>query len=372
MSLLLLAGLLAGCKKDNTYVAPPPPAVSVAVPLKQEITRYLTTTGNIAAINTVDLVARVDGFLYSQNYKDGSQVAKGTTLFTIEPPPYYAKLQQAQAQQAAEQAALVQAQQQFARQSSLRSQNVNSVADYDTAQAKADGAQAQLDEAKSNVQLAAINYSYTQVKAPFDGLVSAHLVSVGQMVGATPPTTLSTIVQLKPIYVDFSVSETDVQRIRANLIARGMTLRDVKNIPVQVGLQTETGFPHVGMLDYTAPTVDPTAGTLSARGNMPNTDQTLLPGMFVRVRVPLGKQPNALLVPDTALGADQAGAYLYVVGADNKVVQKTVTTGPLEGTLRVIDSGLEATDQVVVDGVQRAVPGQAVAPKLVTITAAAQ
>jgi RND family efflux transporter MFP subunit len=367
---LVFAGLLAGCKKSNEYVAPPPPKVSVAVPLAQDVTRYLETTGNIAAINTVPLVARVSGFLYSQNYVDGTEMKKGDTLFTIEPPPYYAQLQQAQAQQAAQQAALIQAQQQYARQSTLRNQGVNSVADLDTAQAKMDGAQADLDQAKSSVQLAAINYSYTQVKAPFDGLVSAHLVSVGEMVTSAPSTTLSTIVQLRPIYVNFSVSETDVQRIRANLRARGISLADVKNVPVDVGLQTETGYPHAGLLDYTAPTVDPTAGTLSARGEMANTDRVLLPGMFVRVRVPLGKQPNALMVPDTALGSDQAGSYLLVVDGTNTVQQRTVTTGPLVGALRVIDKGLLAGDHVVVDGLQRAVPGEKVTPTLTTLAAA--
>ena len=248
---------VAGCKKANTYVAPPPPQVSVAAPLVHDVTRYLDTTGNVDAMNSVDLVARIAGFLYSQNYVDGAMVANGSTLFTIEPPPYFAQLQQAQAQQAANQANLVQAQQAYQRQATLRQQNVNSQADLDNAQAKRDAAQADLDNATASMQLAAINYSYTQVKAPFAGQVSAHLVSVGQMVGAGGANTkLSTIVQIKPIYVDFSVSEPVVQRIRANLAARHLQLKDVRNIAVDVGLQTETGYPHAGALDYVAPTVD--------------------------------------------------------------------------------------------------------------------
>ena len=198
MAVLAASLPLAGCKKANTYVAPPPPQVSVATPLVHDVTRYLDTTGNVNALNSVDLVARIQGFLYSQNYVDGAMVAKGSTLFTIEPPPYFAQLQQAQAQQAAAQANLVQAQQAYQRQAQLRQQNVNSVADLDNAQAKRDAAQADLDNATSSTQLAAINYSYTQVKAPFDGQVSAHLVSVGQMVGAAGANTkLATIVQLK-------------------------------------------------------------------------------------------------------------------------------------------------------------------------------
>ena len=359
-----LSFALAGCKKANTYVAPPPPQVSVATPLVHDVTRYLDTTGNVDAMNSVDLVARIAGFLYSQNYVDGAMVTKGSTLFTIEPPPYYAQLQQAQAQQAAAQANLVQAQQAYQRQSTLRTQNVNSVADLDNAQAKRDAAQADLDNATASTQLAAINYSYTQVKAPFDGQVSAHLVSVGQMVGAGGSNTkLATIVQIKPIYVDFSVSEPVVQRIRANLAARHLQLSDVKNVAVDVGLQTETGYPHTGQLDYVAPTVDAESGTLSARALMPNTDLTLLPGMFLRVRVPLGADKNALLVPDTAIGSDQGGAYVLVVDGQNVVQEKSVTTGSLLGSLRVIDTGLAATDRVIIDGLQRAVPGETVAPQ---------
>ena len=355
---------VAGCKKANTYVAPPPPQVSVAAPLVHDVTRYLDTTGNVDAMNSVDLVARIAGFLYSQNYVDGAMVANGSTLFTIEPPPYFAQLQQAQAQQAANQANLVQAQQAYQRQATLRQQNVNSQADLDNAQAKRDAAQADLDNATASMQLAAINYSYTQVKAPFAGQVSAHLVSVGQMVGAGGANTkLSTIVQIKPIYVDFSVSEPVVQRIRANLAARHLQLKDVRNIAVDVGLQTETGYPHAGALDYVAPTVDASSGTLSARALMPNTDTTLLPGMFVRVRVPLGIDKGALLVPATAIGSDQGGAYVLVVDDQNKVQEKSVTTASQLGSLTVIASGLAATDRVIIDGLQRAVPGETVAPE---------
>jgi RND family efflux transporter MFP subunit len=343
---------LAGCKKANQYVPPPPPKVSIAVPARADVTLYLETTGNVAAMNEVNLVARVTGFLTSQNYVDGSYVKQGTSLFTIEQPPYQAKLQQAQAQQAAAQAALTQAKQELGRQAALRNYNVNSVANYQDAQAKEASAQADYDNAKANTAIAAINYSYTTVVAPFEGIVTAHEVSVGQVVSDNGvPTQLSTIVQLKPIYVDFSVSEPDVQRIRADLRARGLTLADIGVEKVLVGLQTEDGYPHVGKLDYTAP------------------DRGLLPGMFVRVRVPVGTQKQALLVPDAAIGTDQGGPYVLVVGSDDMVQEVSVTTGPLEGSLRVVNSGLKPTDQVVVDGLQLAIPGEKVAPQEVTLSA---
>ncbi len=355
---------VSGCKKANTYVAPPPPQVSVAAPLVHDVRRYLDTTGSVAALNSVDLVARIQGFLYSQNYVDGAMVTKGTTLFTIEPPPYFAQLQQAQAQQSAAQANLFQAQQAYQRQATLRQQNVNSVADLDNAQAKRDAAQADLDNAIASTQLAAINYSYTQVKAPFDGQVSAHLVSVGQMVGSGgQQTELSTIVQIKPIYVNFSASEPVVQRIQTALRARGLLLSQIHDIPVYVALQTETGFPHTGSIDYIAPTVDADSGTLSVRALMPNTDYSLLPGMFVRVRVPLGLDKNAILVPDTAVGSDQGGAYLLVVDDQDVVQEKPVKTGSLFGSLRVIESGIAPTDKVVVNGLQLAIPGEKVVPQ---------
>jgi RND family efflux transporter MFP subunit len=363
-SALALAVGLSACKKSNTYVAPPPPEVSVAAPLVHDVRRHLETTGTVEALNSVDLVARIQGFLYSQNYTDGAMVKSGTTLFTIEPPPYFAQLQQAQAQQAAAQANLVQAQQAFQRQATLRQQGVNSQADYDNAQAKQDAAQADLDNAIASTQLAAINYSYTQVKAPFDGLVSTHLVSVGQMVGTGgEKTKLSTIVQLKPIYVYFSLSEPVVQRIRAALQAMGKTLADVHNIPIAIGLQTETGYPHVGQLDYVAPTVDANTGTLTARALMPNTDVTLLPGMFVRVQVPAGTDQNAILVPTTAIGSDQGGSYVLTVDDQNVVQEKSITTSTVTGDLTVVDKGLAPTDKIVVNGLQRAIPGEKVSPQ---------
>jgi RND family efflux transporter MFP subunit len=187
---------------------------------------------------------------------------------------------------------------------------------------------------------------------------------VGQMVGTGgQQTKLSTIVQIKPIYVDFSVTEPVVQRIQTSLRERGLQLAQVqkRGIAVDVGLQTETGFPHAGKLDYVAPTVDPDSGTLSARALMPNMDLGLLPGMFVRVRVPLGVDKNALLVPDTSIGSDQGGAYVLVVDDQDVVQEKSVTTGSRVGALRVIDKGLAPTDKVIVDGLQRAIPGEKVA-----------
>ncbi|MFH1343175.1 MAG: efflux RND transporter periplasmic adaptor subunit [Pseudomonadota bacterium] len=354
--------VLAACEQ-NAFVPPPPPKVEVAPPTQRAITRYLEATGNTAPIKSVDLVARVQGVLQSINYKDGTLVKAGTTLFTIEPETYKLKLEQAQAAEAGAQASAKQADADYKRQSDLVQRQVVSQATLDTSTANRDNAQANLQQAQVNTRIAAVNYGYTNVTAPFDGVVSAHLVSVGQLVGASSPTQLATIVALDPLYVNFNVNEQDVLRIRAEARRRGMTSSDIEQLPVEVGLQTDSGYPHKGKLDYAAPTVNQSTGTLAVRGVLPNADRVLLPGYFVRVRVPIDRQANALLVPDVALGSDQAGRYVLVVNGDNIVEQRKVVTGPLDGDLRVIESGLKPDDRVVTAGLLRAIPGQKVDPQ---------
>jgi len=359
-----LAGLaLSGCEQ-NTFVAPPPQKVEVAPPTQRNITRFLEATGNTSPFNNVDLVARVQGFLQSINYQDGSFVKKGTTLFTIEPETYQLKLQQAQAAQAGAEASNKQAETDFKRQSDLVSRQVVSQATLDQSTSARENSQANLQQAQINTKIAAVNFGYTNVTAPFDGIVSTHLVSVGELVGVSSPTQLATIVQIDPIYVNFNVSEQDVQRVREEARRRGLTVNDLRQLPIEVGLQTETGYPHKGKLDYLAPNVDASTGTLLVRGVLSNPDRTLLPGFYVRVRVPIDQQNDALLVPDSALGSDQAGRYVLVVNADNVVEQRKVTTGPLDADLRVIDSGLKPDDRVIVAGLLRAIPGQKVDPQL--------
>ena len=363
LSLLALPALLGGCKKENAYVAPPPPQVGVAAPAQQKVTPYLELTGNTVAYNQVSLEARVEGFLQEIRYKDGSIAKLGDTLFVIEPAPYQAKLQQAQAAVASVQAQLVNANIELSRQATLLKQNVTAQSTYDSALAKRDSLNADLANDQAGVTLAAINLGYTHVTAPFDGVATNHLQSVGALVGVTGPTQLNSIVQIDPIYAEFNVSEQDVLRVKQALAARGLTAAEVGRVPVEIGLMTETGYPHAGTIDYISPSIDPATGTLLVRGVFQNPDHALLPGFFARVRVPLAVQSQqALLVPDTALGADQAGRYVLVVGKDNVVEQRVVTTGQLHGDLRVIASGLKPDDQVVISGVQRAVPGQKVAP----------
>src|SRR5499427_2639420 len=362
--------LLAACGEENRYVAPPPPRVTVAVPVQQSVTRYLEATGNTAAVNSADLVARVSGFIEGINYQDGALVQKGTPLFTIEPEPYKVKLEQAQAAEVGARSALKQAQAASERQAELVGRQAATQANYDQALATRDGSQSTLTQAEANTRLAALNFEYAHVTAPFDGIVTARQVSAGQFVG-TSPRVLATIIQLDPIYVNFNVSEQDVLRVRADMARRGLTPEDLKKVPVEVGLQSETGYPHRGTLDYASPSVNPSTGTLPVRAVFQNANRLLLPGYFVRVRVPVGEPQNALLVPDSAIGSDQGGRYILVVDKDDVVEQRKVEIGPRVDELRVVESGLNPQDRVVVAGVLRAIPGQKVDPQMQPSDAAA-
>jgi RND family efflux transporter MFP subunit len=369
----LLAASLAGCKAENAFVAPPPAEIAVAPPLMQSVVPFMELTGNTQAFNTVDLVARVEGFLTEINYKDGSLAKKGDVLFQIEPTMYENKVKQAQAELGSAKAMLEVSQADFGRQETLLRQNVTAQTTYDSAKAKRDSNASNVDNQDANLAIARTNLGYTKVTAPFDGIVTRHLISVGELVGSSGPTKLATIVQLDPIYVTFNISEQDVLKIRGNMKDPRITLEQINTIPIDIGLMNEEGFPHKGHLDYVSPEIDATTGTILARAVFANPKRELLPGYFVRVRLPVGLgQKDSLLVPDRLLASDQAGRYLLVVGKDDVVEQRRVTAGMLlAGGLRVIDSGLKADDRVVVSTNGRAVPGRKVAPKATTIPAPA-
>ena len=362
LSVTAAAFALTACEQ-NTFVPPPPPKVEVVAPVQKNITRFIDATGNTAAVKSVDLVARVQGFLQSINYKDGTFVKDGATLFTIEPETYKLKLEQAQAAEAGAQASVKQAEADYKRQVDLVQKQAVSQATLDTSTSTRDNAQANLQQAQANTKIAQVNYGYTNVTAPFDGVVTAHMVSVGELVGVASPTQLAQIVALDPIYVNFNVNEQDVLKVREEARRRGMTVEDLRQLPIEVALQTDSGYPHKGTLDYVSPQLNQSTGTIAVRGVLKNADRVLLPGYFVRVRVPFEQQQNALLVPDSALGADQAGRYVLVVSAENVVEQRKVTAGQLDGELRVIETGLKPDDKVVVGGLLRAIPGQKVDPQ---------
>lgn len=361
------AAALAACDGSNTYVPPPPPKVQVALPIQRPVTEYFEFTGNTAAVKSVDIEARVQGFLETIDYRDGTTVKEGDQLFGIQANTYKAQVDQAQAQLQSSKASQVGAQQQYDRQLTLSKQGVTTETLLDNARATLDEANAAILNAQASLDLAMINLGYTKVVAPFSGTVTNHLVDIGALVGVSGPTKLATIFQTDPLYVTFNVSEPQVLAIKALLAQQGrkMTELDLPTVPVEIGTRTEEGYPHKGHLDYVAPQVDASTGTLMVRGLIDNKDRALLPGLFVRVRVPIGHLPNALLVRDVAIGANQQGSYVLVLGKDNVVELRVVKTGERDGQMRVIQAGLDAGDWVVVAGIQRASPGTTVAPEKV-------
>ena len=366
---LLIAGagvfaLLTACGQENRFIAPPPPKVTIQFPLQQTVTPYLEATGNAASVNNIKLVARVQGYVQEIKYQDGQFVKKGTPLFVIEPEPYKVQLEQAQAAEEGAKATLVNAEAEYTRQLELQAKDVSTQANLDKARANRDTARANVLQAQASTQNAEINLGYTTVSAPFDGVVTARKVSVGELVGGSHTSELATIVQVDPIWVWFNLSEQDVQRVRKQMAERGVNVTELINkIPVEVGLQTESGYPHKGLLDYVSPEVNQSTGTLQVRGIFENKAPALLPGYFVRVRLPL-RAEQALLVPQVALGSDQTGRYVLVVNADNVVDQRRVQPGQTVGEMSVIESGLKPDDRVVVAGILDAMPGQKVDPQL--------
>ena len=373
IALPLLAVSLSACKPENKFMPPPPAEISVAPPLQQQVAPFEVLTGNTVSFATVDLVARVEGFLTEIKYVDGALVKKGDTLFVIEQTMYKAKVKEGEAGVAAAQAALVQAEAEFTRQETLLRQNVSSQATFDVAKAKRDSARANVESNQGNLTIAQTNLGYTTVAAPFDGIVSKHLITVGELVGNGVATKLATIVQLDPMYVEFNMSEQDVLQIRANLKERRLDVEELSKIPLSIGLMNEDGFPHQGFLNYVSPELDASTGTILVRGLFSNPTRSLVPGFFVRVKVPKALGASAaLLVPNRVIAEDQAGKYLLVVNKDNVVEQVRITTGQLlTGGLRVIATGLKADDRVVLSTNSRAIPGGKVVPKLTTIPATA-
>jgi len=342
----LLAALVA-CGKRNQYQPPPAPPVTVSKPLRMPVTDYLQSTGSVAAFKTVDLVARVEGYLRSVNFKDGTVVKGGQLLFVIEPEPYQAKL-------ASQQAQLLDAQTEYERQLRMIKENA-------TSQANVDKWLSQRDQAAAAVTLARINLGYTRITAPFDGRIDRHLVDPGNLVGSTGTATkLATIEQIDPAYVYFSINERDLLRVRAAAQAQMKSPGEAPPVPVQVALQTEEGYPHVGTLDFAGSGLDTGSGTLQLRASVPNAKLILLPGLFARVRIALAAPVPQLVVPDRVVSSDQVGSYLLTVGPDQKVRQQRIETGPLENGFRAVLSGLDADSEVVIDGLQNAIPGNLV------------
>jgi RND family efflux transporter MFP subunit len=346
---LSLLALLPGCGKPHEGAGQAPPSVTVSHPRQEQVTDYLDLTGTVAPSQNVDLVARVTGYLQSVNFQDGGMVDKGQLLFVIEPEPYKQQL-------ALTQAALERAQSEYDRQLSLIKSNA-------TSQANVERWLSERDQSAAQVELAKINLGYTSVNAPFGGHMGRHLVDPGNLVGPGVNTKLANIEGLEPIYVYFNLNERDALEAAAYMREHGLTARSsMGKTPVLVGLQNQEGFPQQGVLDFIDTGVSTSSGTLQMRASFPNKDRALIPGAFARVRIPLGEPKPMLVVPNSAIGNDQEGDYVLVVGPDSLVARRSVEKGALTKTGCTIRSGLKAEDRLIVNGLTRAKPGAKVTP----------
>lgn len=371
-SIIVSIGLLAGCGQENAYVEPPPPQVTVAKPLQQTVIDYLEFTGTTAAVERVEVRARVKGFLESMHFEPGTQVDKGDLLFVIDPKPFQAKLDAAEAELASAEAGLAKAESDFLRLSEAGKRGAVTERDVVAAAADRDVATAAVAAAEAALTDAKLELGYTQVTAPISGRVSRNQVDVGNLVGDGEATLLTTVTQNDPIYAYFNLNERDLLRVlqlyRENVEVGTIDLDTEPpgtNIPLYLELANEQGFPHRGELNFAESGVDPDTGTLQLRGVFPNPADppVILPGLFTRIRLPLEQQQDALLVSERALGFDQGGSYLLTVNDQNVVEQKSIVLDQLIDGLRVVSTGLEPDDWVVINGVQRARPGAKVNPQ---------
>ncbi len=355
---------LVGCQKEKQQAPPPkPPEVTVAKPVVQDVTNYVYFTGYTEARKSVELRARVEGYLEKFSFTPGALVSKGDLLFTIDPKPFEARVAQARAELQTRQAELKLAEAGLKRkQSAFKEKAVSELtvleaqADYSKSEAEVKGAKAALVD--SRLQLA-----YTKIHAPISGRISRNYVDVGNLVGAGgDKTLLATIVNYAPIYVYFNLDEQSFMLYKQHNRERAPDTPADRKPKVFLGLTGEDGYPHEGHGDYLDNTVDLSTGTIQARAIFDNQDLFIEPGQFARVRVPYETIQGALLVPDSALAADQRGRYLLTVNKDNIVEYRPVKTGALVEGLRVITKGITAEDRVVVKGIQRARPGSPVTP----------
>lgn len=366
---------LAGCGETNTYAPPPAPKVTVASPLVQEVTDYLEFTGTTEASEWAEARARVSGVLQSMHFVPGTDVRKGDLLFVIEPAEYEADLQAAEAELAAARAQYDRANTEYLRAEKLYKQKAGAEAEVVKWRVEREVASAEILRAQARVDRAQLNLGYTQVKAPIDGRVGRDMVEIGNLVGEGEATVLTDVTDFDPMYVYFNLNERDLLRVlemyRAEMNEQGVAEKKVSDkeleIPLFLGLANEEGYPHEGLYEFGESSVDPDTGTLQLRGifDNPGAAPVLLPGLFARIRMPLGTRPDMPLVSERAVSADQGGAYLMVVNSENVVERRNVKTGQLIDGLLVIEEGLQPGDRVIVKGLQRARPGLPVNPETV-------
>jgi RND family efflux transporter MFP subunit len=363
----VVAAILAACARNEAAEAPAaPPAVAAAKVVSKPITEFDEFTGRFEAVERVDIRPRVSGYIVSTHFQQGHEVKKGDILYVIDPRPYQATLKRAEAEVARAKTQLALARSERERATKLIEKRAISQEEFDTRTSGNEQASANLAAAEAARESAALDLSFTQVRAPISGLVGKAEITAGNLVAAGQ-TLLTTVVSVDPIYVSFDGDEqVYLKYIGMDLRGERKSSRNAPN-PVWVGLADEQGHPHEGHMVFLNNELDPATGTIHARGLFANTDRRFTPGMFARVKLIGSAEYTALLINDSAVGTDQSVKYVLRVGAENKIEYTPVKLGPLVDGLRVVREGLKADDVILVKGLQQVRPGMPVTPQLVAM-----
>lgn len=349
--------LLAACGKEQGPPQMPPPEVGVikAQPTSSPLTKDLV--GRLSPYRSADVRARVAGVLLKRTYDEGSDVKKGQVLFQIDPAPLKASLDASLAALAQAKATATNDQIALKRIRELAPKGYVSKSDLDNAEAAARSSAAAAQAASANVQTARINLGYASVTSPIDGRAGQQQVTEGALVGNGEATLLTTVDQIDPLYVNFTMSVSEMEKMRQAQSSGNVTLAEPNKASVQITLPDGSAYPQEGVLDFSDTSVNPATGSVNLRAQIPNAQHSLLPGMYVTIKASLGQQHKVFLIPQQAVLRDTVGAYVMTVGADGKVARKDVTTANMTGSNWVITGGLEAGDEVVVSGVQNVKDG---------------
>ncbi len=384
VSLFVAASLiLTGCGSGKPEAkAPPPPKVTVAVPVAHPVESYAYFNGYLDAIDSVEVRARVKGILRKKLFEEGTEVKKGDLLYEIDDREFKTAVKKAEAEVKKADADILNWKAQIrgdeaelTRVKDQLSKGVGIPADKDQAEAKVGVAQAQLDAAIANkesaeaaLHTANIQLGYTQVKAEIGGRVNRTLVTEGNLLGQDEPTLLTTIVRMDKLYVHFDAPERELVAYQRELRSKGQTGLPTGGIPIEIGVATEDNYPHPGSINFRENRVDTGSGTIRIRGTLNNDDRVLYPGLYAHVRITSGSPEPRLLIPEAALMTGQEGQFVYVVMPDNKTEKRTVIAGSKLGELVAIEKGITAQDRVVIKGLQRVRPGSPVQPEIVVLT----
>ncbi|MET0292135.1 MAG: efflux RND transporter periplasmic adaptor subunit [Steroidobacteraceae bacterium] len=361
--------LLSGCGSETAQAAdaapaaPAAPQVTVAEVVQRSITDYSEFTGRVEAVERVELRPRVSGYIESVSFREGAEVKKGDVLFVIDPRPYNATLKRTRAELERAVSSRRQAQTERERAEKLLALRALSQEEFDARTAGSEKADADVEAAQAAVDAAALDLTFTQVRAPISGVVGKAEITAGNFV-SNGETLLTRLVSVDPVYVRFNGDEAAYLR-QASRRRSGDAAQ-----PVFIGLANEDGHPHQGALVFTDNELDTATGTITARAKLDNRDRVFTPGLFARVKLGEGSSYDALLVRDSAVGTDQSRRFVYVVNAENKIEYRAIETGPVVDGLRVVRNGLTPGENIVVNGLQRVRPGAAITPEHVAMVVA--